>query len=98
MKRVANSTVKSAPQVTSVLRFPHVSSGKRKVEIMELRQLEKDYLLLDARLRLIRKNPDPALASGRCRFGVRFSFFPPFFFFFSRVDFVNKLMGNTVIK
>ena len=34
---------------------------------MELWHLEKDYLLLDARLRLIRKNTDPALASGKCR-------------------------------
>ena len=98
MKRVANSTVKSAHQhVMSVLIFPHVSSGKRKVEIMELRQLEKDYLLLDARLRLIRKNPDPALASGRCRVWGSLLFLSSLFFF-SRVDFVNRLMGNTVIK
>lgn len=38
--------------------------GRPKVEIVELKHLEKDYLLLDARLRLIRKNPDPALTSG----------------------------------
>jgi hypothetical protein len=44
-----------------------VSDGHR-VEIVELKQLEKDYLLLDARLRLIRKNPDPALMSGRVAF------------------------------
>jgi hypothetical protein len=44
-----------------------VSDG-HKVEIVELKQLEKDYLLLDARLRLIRKNPDPALMSGRVAF------------------------------
>ncbi|PVD33582.1 hypothetical protein C0Q70_04839 [Pomacea canaliculata] len=40
------------------------SHDKQKVELLELSQLEKEYLLLDARLRLIRKNPDPSLMSG----------------------------------
>nr|KAG5687449.1 hypothetical protein BaRGS_030351 [Batillaria attramentaria] len=42
----------------------NLRKGKTKVEIIELGQLEKDYLLLDARLRLIRKSPDPSLMSG----------------------------------
>lgn len=40
-------------------------ADKQKVELLELSQLEKEYLLLDARLRLIRKNPDPSLMSGK---------------------------------
>ncbi|XP_046552449.1 LOW QUALITY PROTEIN: nuclear pore complex protein Nup160-like [Haliotis rubra] len=36
----------------------------RKMEIMELVDIEKEYILVDARLRLIRRNPDPSLASG----------------------------------
>lgn len=56
-----------------------VSLGKRKVQIVELQHLEKDYLLLDARLRLIRKNTDPALASGKCRILEFTPLFLPFF-------------------
>ncbi|KAL8614434.1 hypothetical protein ACOMHN_007770 [Nucella lapillus] len=40
------------------------ANAKRKVKIVELRQLEKDYLLLDARLRLFQKTQDSSLASG----------------------------------
>ncbi|XP_076451143.1 nuclear pore complex protein Nup160-like [Babylonia areolata] len=40
------------------------ATGKKKVQIVELKQLEKEYLLLNARLRLIHKNPEPSLASG----------------------------------
>uniref|UniRef100_A0A0B7AIF3 Uncharacterized protein n=1 Tax=Arion vulgaris TaxID=1028688 RepID=A0A0B7AIF3_9EUPU len=36
----------------------------RKMELLELSDLEKQYLLLDARLRLIRNQPDTALISG----------------------------------
>ncbi|XP_071104860.1 nuclear pore complex protein Nup160-like isoform X1 [Haliotis cracherodii] len=36
----------------------------RKMEILELVDIEKEYILVDARLRLIRRNPDPSLASG----------------------------------
>ncbi|KAK3778515.1 hypothetical protein RRG08_024923 [Elysia crispata] len=38
--------------------------GPKKLEILELSDLQKDYLLLDARLRLIRNQPDSALVSG----------------------------------
>ncbi|XP_059177377.1 nuclear pore complex protein Nup160-like [Physella acuta] len=38
--------------------------GSKKMEILELADLEKDYLLLDARLRLIRSQPDSALITG----------------------------------
>ncbi|KAL3841807.1 hypothetical protein ACJMK2_019908 [Sinanodonta woodiana] len=38
--------------------------GSRKPEILEMQDIEKEYLLVDARLRLIQKDPDPALASG----------------------------------
>lgn len=41
-----------------------IQRGPRKMEILELADLERDYLLLDARLRLIRSQADAALISG----------------------------------
>lgn len=38
--------------------------GPKKLEILELADLQKEYLLLDARLRLIKNQPDSSLASG----------------------------------
>ncbi|GFR65477.1 nuclear pore complex protein Nup160-like [Elysia marginata] len=39
--------------------------GPKKLEILELSDLQKDYLLLDARLRLIKNQPDSSLVSGQ---------------------------------
>ncbi|BFZ03943.1 hypothetical protein BsWGS_06979 [Bradybaena similaris] len=39
-------------------------ASDRKMEILELSDLEKQYLLLDARLRLMKNQPDTALISG----------------------------------
>ncbi|RUS77937.1 hypothetical protein EGW08_014311 [Elysia chlorotica] len=38
--------------------------GPKKLEILELADLQRNYLLLDVRLRLIRNQPDSALVSG----------------------------------
>ena len=40
------------------------ASPARTLEILELPDLKKEYLMLDARLRLIRHQPDTALVSG----------------------------------
>ncbi|XP_055957883.1 nuclear pore complex protein Nup160 [Patella vulgata] len=37
---------------------------EKKVEILEVSDIEKEYMLVDARLRLIRKTEDPTLMSG----------------------------------
>lgn len=40
-------------------------SAQSKFEILELHDIEKEFMLVDARLRLISKEPDTAIAAGR---------------------------------
>ena len=42
-----------------------IVSAKPKFEILELHDIEKEFMLVDARLRLISKDPDAALAAGK---------------------------------
>ena len=41
-----------------------IVSAKPKFEILELHDIEKEFMLVDARLRLISRDPDTALAAG----------------------------------
>ncbi|XP_060078941.1 nuclear pore complex protein Nup160-like [Ylistrum balloti] len=41
-----------------------LAASDQKMEIMELSDIEKEFMLVDARLRLIQKDTDPALSSG----------------------------------
>lgn len=40
-------------------------AAKSKFEILELHDIEKEFMLVDARLRLISRDPDTALAAGK---------------------------------
>ena len=39
-------------------------AGDRNLEVLELTELEREYLLVNARLRLLQKDPDPAHMTG----------------------------------
>ena len=39
-------------------------TGRTNVEVLELEDLRKEYMLVNARLRLLQRDPDPAHMSG----------------------------------
>ena len=47
-----------------VMYVPNYVSVKRQVVVVELSEIEKEYILIHARLELLKRDPEPSRTSG----------------------------------